>query len=348
MPWRKQAVHVFCPRLPLATYCGKHEMFEDVIRQAVQLRLDHKRSSLSQHHHEAGRFVFPRPGSIKGRSQSHRLKMRWTDLGWLRTTNIRVPTLNCSSANKSNKHGLRHHLKKNPKVFAENRNPGRLCRQETTVVDLTKEMLKRLQSATEAAGATPPSKANRVRFPSGSFLDFHIWESCRTTPLFSVFPRGSPVSYTVKKLSLRLLISGAAPCWTSAFMTSILRAAQTLRGWKSLDRETAHPSSSLPRSDGGTLRNSPPLMSVSGDRITIHSGWSEPRVTGAYSFFSREPCIILINRPTPPAFSKEACRKFSSLMLPRNIDIYEASVRPSVMKTYDDVCSPPVGLATDI
>ncbi|KAJ8870358.1 hypothetical protein PR048_029379 [Dryococelus australis] len=36
--------------------------------------------------------------------------------------------------------------------------------------------------------------ANRVRFPAGSPMGFRMWESCRTMPLVSGFPRGSPVS----------------------------------------------------------------------------------------------------------------------------------------------------------
>ncbi|KAJ8883197.1 hypothetical protein PR048_015037 [Dryococelus australis] len=31
---------------------------------------------------------------------------------------------------------------------------------------------------------SPPTKANRVRFPTGSPLDFSMWESCRTMPLY--------------------------------------------------------------------------------------------------------------------------------------------------------------------
>ncbi|KAJ8867724.1 hypothetical protein PR048_031527 [Dryococelus australis] len=40
---------------------------------------------------------------------------------------------------------------------------------------------------------SPPTKANRVRFPAGSPPDSRMWESCRAMPLVDGFSRGSPV-----------------------------------------------------------------------------------------------------------------------------------------------------------
>ncbi|KAJ8888667.1 hypothetical protein PR048_008159 [Dryococelus australis] len=41
---------------------------------------------------------------------------------------------------------------------------------------------------------SPPTEANRVRFPAGSLPDFRMQESCRMMPLMGGFSRGSPVS----------------------------------------------------------------------------------------------------------------------------------------------------------
>ncbi|KAJ8872729.1 hypothetical protein PR048_026343 [Dryococelus australis] len=41
---------------------------------------------------------------------------------------------------------------------------------------------------------SPPTKANRVRFPAGSLPNFCMFESCWTMPLVGGFPQGSPVS----------------------------------------------------------------------------------------------------------------------------------------------------------
>ncbi|KAJ8878816.1 hypothetical protein PR048_019402 [Dryococelus australis] len=40
---------------------------------------------------------------------------------------------------------------------------------------------------------SPPTPANRFRFPTGSLPDFRMWESCQTMTLLSAFSRGSPV-----------------------------------------------------------------------------------------------------------------------------------------------------------
>ncbi|KAJ8866797.1 hypothetical protein PR048_032658 [Dryococelus australis] len=40
---------------------------------------------------------------------------------------------------------------------------------------------------------SPPTSANRARFPVGSPPDFRKWDSCRTMPLVGGFSRGSPV-----------------------------------------------------------------------------------------------------------------------------------------------------------
>ncbi|KAJ8866134.1 hypothetical protein PR048_033658 [Dryococelus australis] len=49
-------------------------------------------------------------------------------------------------------------------------------------------------AAAEWLACSPPTKANRVQSPVGSHPDFRSLESCRTMPLISGFPRGSPVS----------------------------------------------------------------------------------------------------------------------------------------------------------
>ncbi|KAJ8896992.1 hypothetical protein PR048_002338 [Dryococelus australis] len=70
---------------------------------------------------------------------------------------------------------------------------------------------------------SPPIKASRARFLTGSFLDFHTWESCRTMPLVRGFFRCSPSfpRSCVPELLHTHLVSPSL-----ALKTSILRAAQ--------------------------------------------------------------------------------------------------------------------------
>ncbi|KAJ8867633.1 hypothetical protein PR048_031436 [Dryococelus australis] len=79
--------------------------------------------------------------------------------------------------------------------------------------------------ATDFGNYSPPTKANRVRFPAGfpPPPDFRTWESCRTTPLAGGFPRGSPVSPRPCIPAL-IHIRFASPL--SALKTSMLRAAE--------------------------------------------------------------------------------------------------------------------------
>ncbi|KAJ8870765.1 hypothetical protein PR048_027064 [Dryococelus australis] len=69
----------------------------------------------------------------------------------------------------------------------------------------------------------PPTRANRVRFPTGSLSDIRTWESYQATPLFGGFSRGSPVS-PCPRIPELLLTHLTSP--SSAFKTSLLRAGQ--------------------------------------------------------------------------------------------------------------------------
>ncbi|KAJ8894902.1 hypothetical protein PR048_000209 [Dryococelus australis] len=62
---------------------------------------------------------------------------------------------------------------------------------ETEYLSLTRNIC--WAAVAERLARSPPTKANRVRFPAGS-PGFRKWESCRTIPLAAGFSRGSPVS----------------------------------------------------------------------------------------------------------------------------------------------------------
>ncbi|KAJ8893158.1 hypothetical protein PR048_005741 [Dryococelus australis] len=79
----------------------------------------------------------------------------------------------------------------------------------------------RRAAVAERLARSPPTKANRVQFPSGS-PDFLKCESCRTMPLFGGSSRGSPASPAPHSGAARH--SPQSP--SSALETSLLRAAQ--------------------------------------------------------------------------------------------------------------------------
>ncbi|KAJ8881536.1 hypothetical protein PR048_018018 [Dryococelus australis] len=55
------------------------------------------------------------------------------------------------------------------------------------------ELVKHTPVAAKLLDYSPPTKANRVRFPAGSLPDLRMWESCRTMPLVCGFSLGSHV-----------------------------------------------------------------------------------------------------------------------------------------------------------
>ncbi|KAJ8895187.1 hypothetical protein PR048_000512 [Dryococelus australis] len=65
--------------------------------------------------------------------------------------------------------------------------------------------------------SSPPTKANRVRFPAGQHPDFRTWESCWTMPLVGGFSRRSQISpaLTFRRLSI-LTYGGFEPAISSS------------------------------------------------------------------------------------------------------------------------------------
>ncbi|KAJ8889580.1 hypothetical protein PR048_009080 [Dryococelus australis] len=67
---------------------------------------------------------------------------------------------------------------------------------------------------------SPPTLANRVRFPAGSFPDLRAYGSCLTTPQVGGFPQGSPVS---PRNCIPVLLHAHLASPSSALKTSKLR-----------------------------------------------------------------------------------------------------------------------------
>ncbi|KAJ8888308.1 hypothetical protein PR048_007795 [Dryococelus australis] len=75
---------------------------------------------------------------------------------------------------------------------------------------------------------SPPTKANRVRFPAESLLDLSKWESCRTMPLIGGFSLGSPGSPALafrrcSKLTSFHTHRFSRPRWAGIFREKISR-----------------------------------------------------------------------------------------------------------------------------
>ncbi|KAJ8866335.1 hypothetical protein PR048_032178 [Dryococelus australis] len=75
-------------------------------------------------------------------------------------------------------------------------NTARLARRSDEALGVRVSVARIAPSLLDLGRATtsPPTKANRVRFPAGSLAGFRLWESCRTMPLIGGFSRVSPVS----------------------------------------------------------------------------------------------------------------------------------------------------------
>ncbi|KAJ8894325.1 hypothetical protein PR048_006945 [Dryococelus australis] len=98
------------------------------------------------------------------------------------------------------------------------------CRRRPTGKDDlpgTTQLWTRAAVAEQLAYSSPP-KANFVQSPAGSLLDYRMWESFRTMPLFEGFSRGSPVSPDTSFRCYSILSS----ITLIGSQTSLLRATQ--------------------------------------------------------------------------------------------------------------------------
>ncbi|KAJ8895852.1 hypothetical protein PR048_001191 [Dryococelus australis] len=80
-----------------------------------------------------------------------------------------------------------------------------IVREFRNLIELHR-ILKQFGKSKKKEERLPPTKVNRVRFPTGPSLNFRIWESCRTLTLFCGFSRGSPIYPALESFSTSIHI----------------------------------------------------------------------------------------------------------------------------------------------
>ncbi|KAJ8877882.1 hypothetical protein PR048_022341 [Dryococelus australis] len=99
---------------------------------------------------------------------------------------------------------------------------------------------------TAKRNCSPPTKADRDRFPAGQLQDFHLWKSCRTMPLVGGLPRGSPVS--------------PRPCIPALLHTHLASPSSAFKTSMNLWHYVTHKLHYLPKSNWARAHNVYPVV----------------------------------------------------------------------------------------